>query len=83
MIDFIAYILRVPGGALRHLLELIPLPLAKSLFVLYPIVLFIWVLRMKPSDVRGTVQGRRKEIDLRPYAGAALLMQAAIYLYFW
>ena len=82
LIDSIADLLRFPGDWLRNLSLLVPLWAAKGLFLLYPIILFIWVVLKDRSEVKGEVQLRKKEVDLRPYAAIALILQVVIYAVF-
>lgn len=82
IIDFVADILRVPGGFLRELTLQIPLSVAKGCFIAYFTILLIWVLTMKKSEVCGVLPGKAKPIDLRPYAAVALIGQIVIYWIF-
>ena len=80
--DWVASILRVPGDWLRDLTVAVPLNAARGLFILYFLVLLIWVITMKKSETSGTVPGKKKPIDLRIYAAAALIVQLILYLKF-
>lgn len=80
--DWIASILRVPGDALREFTLQIPLSAAKGVYILYFVILLIWVLKMRKSEVVGLLPGKKTPIDLRPYAAAALIGQIVIYIIF-
>ncbi len=80
MAEFIASILSVPGEALRQLTLMIPLSVAKLIFVLYFAGIAVWVWTLKPSDVIGEVHGKDKPVDLRPYATASMIAMVIIYL---
>jgi len=82
MADLIASYLRGPGDALREAVMAIPLSVAKGIFIVYFILLILWVLSMKKSEVEGPLHGVRKSINLRPYAVAALLGEIVIYAIF-
>ncbi len=82
MADWIASILRGPGGLLREWTLQIPLTAAKGIFILYYLILLVWVLTMRRSEVTGILPGKKTTLDLRPYAAAALIGQIVIYLIF-
>ncbi len=82
MIEFIVSILQIPGAFLREIILAIPLWVAKILFIIYPLLLLIWVLRMDKSEVKDDLPGTGKKIDLRPYVAVSLLGQVVIYLIF-
>lgn len=65
------------GDFFRALALAVPMPVVRALFVAVPVVLILWVLLRRPdpdSDVR---QAR----TLKLWAGAALAVQALIYLF--
>lgn len=80
--DWMASILRGPGEFLREASLAIPLSAAKGIFIGYFVLLLVWVLTMRKSEVIGNLPGTSKTIDLRPYAAAALIGQILIYLAF-
>lgn len=80
--DTIAAVLRIPGEALRQWMMMIPLEVARGLFLLYYTILLVWVLTMNKSEVVGTLEGRTKPLNLRPYAAGAILLQIVIYYIF-
>lgn len=77
--DWIASILRVPGDWLRELTVAVPVNAARGIFLLYFSILLIWVITMKKSETSGTVPGKKKPLDLRYYAAAALVIQLILY----
>ena len=77
--DWIASILRVPGDWLRELTVAVPVNAARGIFLLYFSILLIWVITMKKSETSGTVPGKKKPIDLRYYAAAAIIVQLILY----
>ncbi|MDP8243303.1 MAG: hypothetical protein P9L94_04415 [Candidatus Hinthialibacter antarcticus] len=79
MAEFIASILSVPGEALRQLMLMIPISIAKLFFIAYFAGIGIWVWTLDPSDVIGEVHGRKKPVDLRPYATASMIAMVIIY----
>ena len=67
------------GDLLRHWMLLIPLPVVRALFILLPVILLIWVLRL-PSSVTSPPGGaRRWDENLKLGAVLALLTQIVIY----
>ncbi|MBN2327094.1 MAG: hypothetical protein JXR73_08055 [Candidatus Omnitrophica bacterium] len=80
--DWMASILRVPGEALREFTLQIPLSAAKGIYIFYYVILIIWVLKMRKSEVVGDLPGKKTPINLRPYAVVALIGQIVIYLIF-
>ena len=77
--DWIASILRVPGDWLRELTVAVPVSAARGIFLLYFSILLIWVITMKKSETSGTVPGKKKPLDLRYYAAAAIIVQLILY----
>lgn len=77
--DCIASILRVPGDWLRQLTVAVPINAARGFFLLYFSILLIWVITMKKSETAGTVPGKKKPLDLRYYAAAAIIVQLILY----
>lgn len=77
--DWIASILRVPGDWLRELTVAVPVNAARGIFLLYFSILLIWVITMKKSETSGTVPGKKKPLDLRYYAAAAIIVQLILY----
>ena len=80
--NWIASLLRVPGDWLRELILAVPMNAARGLFLFYYLVLLIWVLTLKESEVCGTVPGKKKPLNLRPYAILALVVQLVLYAIF-
>ncbi|MBZ0257593.1 hypothetical protein K8I31_16120 [bacterium] len=79
MAEFIASILTIPGEALRQLTLMIPMSIAKLCYIAYFAAIGIWVWTLKKEDVIGEVHGRKKPVDLRPYATASMIAMVIIY----
>jgi len=60
----------------------VPMNAVRGLFLFYYLVLLIWVLTLKESEVCGTVPGKKKPLNLRPYAILALVIQIVLYAIF-
>ena len=82
LFDVIASILRVPGDWLREMILAIPMNAVRGIFLLYYLVLLIWILTLKDSEVCGTVPGKKKPLNLRPFAILALVIQLVLYAVF-
>lgn len=80
MFEFIASVLSVPGEALRNLTLMIPLWLAKGIFLAYFIGIAVWVWTLPKDDVIGEVPQRKDPVDLRPYATASMIGMVIVYL---
>ena len=81
-IDALANALRVPGDFFRNAMLLIPMPVARSFFIIYPLVLLIWVYGKERSEVCGPLHGCKNEIDIRPMVAISLVLEIIIYAYF-
>ena len=64
------------GDAIRQLLTMVPLGAVRALFVLLPVMVLIWLLRLPSDDTCSAPDG----VNLKPWAVAALLLQILIYL---
>lgn len=67
------------GEALRNLLGHIPISIVRMLFVLVPIVVLLWVLRLPSSETAPADGARRWDENLKLGAGLALGLQVLIY----
>ena len=63
LFDPIATILRVPGDWFREMVLAVPMNAVRGIFLLYYLVLLIWVLMLKESEVCGTVPGKKKPLN--------------------
>jgi len=83
MLDAIADLLKIPGDFFGNLIHAVPLPMAKGIFILYPIILILWVFTFKKEEVQGKLHlcGDRT-IDIRFFAIATLIGQIIIYSIF-
>lgn len=71
--------LHVLGDFLRDLLGRVPLPAVRVLFVLIPVLLLVWVLRIPNSETTRTGASVRWDENLKLWAGLALVIQIVIY----
>jgi hypothetical protein len=69
------------GQWLRELFALIPLPVARALFLALPAVLLVWVLCLPRAAVTPPGRVRRWDENLKLWAGLALLAQLVIYAF--
>lgn len=69
------------GHWLRDAFSLVPLVVARGLFVALPLVLLVWVLLLPRSAVTPPGGANRWDENLKLWAGLALLIQIAIYLW--
>ena len=68
------------GDALRELLQSIPLPAVRVLFVGTLVLILLWVLRLPRSVVTPEQASGRWDENLKPIAVLSLLIQIVIYL---
>ncbi|MBC8215536.1 MAG: hypothetical protein H8E64_03385 [Candidatus Marinimicrobia bacterium] len=80
--DSFANILRVPGDWLRGLVMAINITVARGFFILYFVLLIIWVSTLPKDEILLKMRSTGKEVNLRPYALAALTSQVIIYMIF-
>ena len=71
--------LHVIGEWLRGLFLAVPLKLAELLFLLVPVFLLWWVLKLPESEVRPRDRAPGRGENLRAWAALALLFQILIY----
>jgi hypothetical protein len=83
ILDPIANVLLYPGEFFRELILAIPLSGARIIFIVYPILLFVWVILFKKDELKGKLHlfGDRT-IDIRPIAFISLFGQVLIYYFF-
>jgi hypothetical protein len=67
------------GDVIRDWMLSIPLPAARALFILLPVILLIWVLRLPDSVTSPPGGARRWDENLKLGAVLALLTQIVIY----
>lgn len=82
LFDFIASVLRVPGDWLRELVIAVPMSAVRVIFLVYYLVLLVWVMTMRKSEVCGALPGKKKPLNLRFYAALALIIQIVLYAVF-
>ena len=80
--DFIAPILQVPGEAMRNIVLMVPMPVAKGIFILYFLILIVWVATLPRHESVFEPQMLKKEISLKPFAIFSLSLMIVIYLIF-
>ena len=80
--DTMSNILQVPGEAMRNLVLMVPMSMAKGIFITYYLILIIWVFTLPRNESVFQPQLLGKEISLKPFAIASLSFMIAIYLYF-
>jgi hypothetical protein len=80
--DSLSSILQVPGEAMRSLALMVPMPVAKGIFILYFVILIVWVATL-PREASVFKPGMlKKEISLKPFAIFSLSLMIVIYLIF-
>ena len=67
------------GNFCRDLLLHVPLDVVRGLFVLLPVVLLIWVLRLPREETKPPKGNNRWDENLKLWAGIALVIQILIY----
>jgi hypothetical protein len=80
--DAVSSILQVPGEAMRNLTLLIPMPVAKGIFILYFLILIVWVATLTREESVFEPELLKKEVSLKPFAIFSLTLMIAIYLVF-
>jgi hypothetical protein len=70
------------GNALRELLELVPLSMARWVFIGLFLVLMFWILQLPTSEVTPQDRQSRWYEDLRIWAWVSLMCQVLIYSMF-
>lgn len=79
--DTIANLFRGIGDILREWMLVVPMPIAKGVFIVYFLFLIVWVVRLPENEVTLTLDNDRM-IKLRPYALFSLITIIVIYLIF-
>ena len=79
--DTIANLFRGIGDILREWMLVIPMPIARGVFIVYFLFLIVWVVRLPENEVTLTLDNGRM-IKLRPYALFSLITIIVIYLIF-
>lgn len=79
--DTIANLFRGIGDILREWMLVVPMPIAKGVFIVYFLFLIVWVVRLPENEVTLTLDNGRM-IKLRPYALFSLITIIVIYLIF-
>lgn len=80
--DKLSSILQVPGDAMRSLVLIIPIEVAKGFFILYFLILIAWVATLPKSETVFTPELLNKEISLKPFAIFSLSLMIVTYLIF-
>lgn len=80
--DAFSSILQIPGEAMRNLVLMVPMPVAKGIFILYFLILIVWVASLPRKESVFKLEMFKKEISLKPFAIFSLSLMIAIYLYF-
>ena len=80
--DKLSSILQVPGDAMRNLVLMIPIEVAKGIFILYFLILIAWVATLPKNETVFTPQMLNKEISLKPFAIFSLSIMIVIYMVF-
>jgi hypothetical protein len=70
------------GDLVRELFALVPLWLARALFVALPLFLLVWVLRLPRAATVPLDRPARWDENLKLWAAIALGLQIVIYLVF-
>jgi hypothetical protein len=70
------------GEWIREACGLVPLPVARALFLALPIVLLIWLWRLPRAAALPADRPARWDEDLKLWAALALGLQIVIYLIF-
>ena len=71
------------GELVRGWMMAVPMPVVRALFVLLPLVLLLWVLRLPRQTVQApTRHGEKGGANLKLWAAVALALQVVIYLVF-
>ena len=79
--DTIANLFRGIGDILREWMLVVPMPIAKGVFIVYFLFLIVWVVRLPENEVTLTLDNGRM-FKLRPYALFSLITIIVIYLIF-
>jgi hypothetical protein len=69
------------GDLVRELFLLVPLPVARALFVAVPAAMLIWVWRLPRAETSAPGGTGRWDENLKVWASVALLLQVVIYLW--
>ena len=68
------------GTMIRELLQSIPLPVVRAVFVGSLLLVLVWVVRLPRSAVTTQDGPQHRSANLKPAAVVALLIQVVIYL---
>ena len=80
--DTLSSILQVPGEILGNIALMIPISMAKGIFILYYLILITWVITLPREQTVFEPSFLKKEVNLKPFAVCSLAFMIAIYLYF-
>ncbi|MBN4046731.1 hypothetical protein JYT90_00250 [bacterium AH-315-P07] len=80
--DAFSSILQVPGEAMRNLTLLIPIGVAKGIFILYFVILIAWVATLPRDESVFEPEMLKREISLKPFAIFSLSLMIIIYMIF-
>lgn len=80
--DAISPILQVPGEAMRNLTLMIPMPVAKGIFIAYFLILIAWVATLPRHESVFEPETLKREISLKPFAIFSLSLMIVIYIIF-
>lgn len=80
--DTFSSILQVPGEILGNIALMVPISMAKGIFILYYLILIAWVSTLPREETVFEPEFLKKEVNLKPFAVSALSFMILIYLYF-
>ena len=80
--DTLSTILQVPGEILGNIALMVPISMAKGIFILYYLTIITWVITLPKEETVFEPSFLKKEVNLKPFAIAALSFMIVIYLYF-
>lgn len=80
--DSLSTFLQVPGEAMHNLVLMVPMSVAKGIFIAYYLVLIFWVATLPKEETVFELESLKREINLKPFAIFSLSFMILIYLYF-
>lgn len=78
--DPIASVLRIPGDILRSIVLEIPLWVARVLFIIYYLAIFVWAFQKDKSEVQGDVPEFKRKLDIRIFIALSLSSLILVYI---